>query len=452
MPSSPESSESRSAEGNLTRSLRNGGSFFDRLKITISVNRRILGSVAALFGGNITASLLGALGGLLVARFLGPEETGRYRVFTIPLTYLTFLHLGTFDGLWRQIPFFTGKNMPEKTESLAAAAGAWNALVSGLASFAFLICSGVALIRGDYHAVGGWMAQVLICWSVYYGGYLVATYRTINQFVAMARIQVIQAVLSFCLVFIVPLTGFFGLCIRTAVPAIAAVGLFHRHRPLKIRYQLDWKALRELVKIGLPFTFWGSLYTSIWSATESALMLSLGGLGGLGLFAVASVIRDGMIVLPQSVYQVMTPRVVEAYAREGNVRSVNARSLMVTAGLTGVMVALVLTCSYLLGVLVPLAIPKYANGIPLMKVCLWFAVIQAASLPFNTLFATGKSWLYGRGVIVGLIVFPLSAYLLTPAMGGVLAVAMGSLLGRTARTLVAYGEIALLTKREHKYA
>jgi len=294
--------------------------FFDRQKEKLSRNRQILGSVAALFGGNITSSLLGALGGLLVARFLGPEETGRYRVFTIPLMYLTFLHLGTFDGLWRQIPFYTGKDMPEKVESLAAAAGAWNALVSSLASVAFLVCSVLALFRGDYFSTAGWAAQMLFCWSVYYGGYLSATYRTIHQFVAMARIQLIQAVLNFGLVFIVPLTGFFGLCIRASVPAIVGVGLFHQNRPLKIRYRLDWKALGEVVRVGLPFSFWGSLYTSIWSATESALMLSMGGLKGLGLFAVASVMRDGMNVLPQSVYQVMTPRVVEAYAREGSVR------------------------------------------------------------------------------------------------------------------------------------
>jgi hypothetical protein len=45
-------------------------------------------------------------------------------------------------------------------------------------------------------------------------------------------------------------------------------------------------------------------------------------------------------------------------------------------------------------------------------------------------------------------VFPLSAYLLTPALGGILAVALGSLIGRTARTLVAYMEIAVLTRSE----
>ncbi|WP_306589629.1 lipopolysaccharide biosynthesis protein [Geothrix sp. 21YS21S-4] len=422
--------------------------FLDVQRARISRHREVLGSVAALFGGNITSSLLGAVGGLLVARFLGPAETGRFRVFTIPLMYLTCLHLGTFDGLWRQIPFYMGKAMPEKVEALASAAGAWNALVSSAASVAFLVCALVSLGRGDAWGVAGWLSQAVCCWSIYYGGYLSATYRTIHQFVTLAKVQLVQAVVNFALVFIIPVLGFFGLCIRMAVPAAVGVALFQWMRPLRIPLRFNRKALGEVVRVGLPFSLWGSLYTSIWMATESALMLYLGGTTGLGLFAVAAVMRDGMNVLPQSVYQVMTPRVVEAYAREGSVRSANARSLLVTAGLTAGMAVLVAVCSWLVGLLVPLAIPKYVEGIPLMKVCLWFSVLQAAALPFNTLFATGRSWLYGRGVIVGLIVFPLSALLLKPAVGGMLAVALGSLLGRAARTLVAYGEIAVLTRRE----
>lgn len=396
----------------------------------------------------MTASLLGAVGGLLVARFLGPEVTGRFRVYTIPLTYITFLHLGTFDGLWRQIPFFTAKQMPEKVESLASAAGAWNALVSGLVSAVFMGLAVAALLRHDYFGVAGWMSQVLVCWSVFFGGYLSATYRTIHQFVALAKIQLTQALLNFSLVILVPILGFYGLCLRSAAPAFIGVWLFHAKRPLKIRLRLHRKNLWEVIRVGLPFSFWGSLYTSVWTATESALMLALGGVKGLGLFAVASVIREGMNVLPISVYHVLTPRVVEAYAREGSVRRANARALPVTAAMVAIMVVLVGICSYLLGILVPLAIPKYVEGIPLMRASLWFSVFQAAGLPFNTLFATGRAWLYGRSVIAGLVVFPLAAYFLTPVVGGMLAVVLGSLCGRAARTLVVYMELAVLNARE----
>ena len=99
-------------------------------------------------------------------------------------------------------------------------------------------------------------------------------------------------------------------------------------------------------------------------------------------------------------------------------------------------------------IFVPHFIPKYVDGIAVMKVCLWFSVVEAAFLPINALFATGRPWLYGRSVIAGMVVFPLATYFLYPAIGGLLAVAAGSLLGRTARTLAAYVDLVALTRQE----
>ena len=416
----------------------------------IANNHHALRSVGSLFGGNIISTSLGIIGGLLVARYLGPEETGLFRSFTIPLAYLTFLHLGTFDGLYRQIPYYVGKEMPEKVAALASSAGAWNIFVSTIVSIGFAICALYSLWHHDFVGVVGWISQALCCWGIFFGGYLGATYRTISQFVAIARIQVLQAIVSFGTVFLVPSLRFYGLCIRGASASIAGAWLFYRNRPLKVPFRFDAKALGEVVRIGFPFSFWGSLYSSVWTATESALMLSFGGVTGLGLFAVAAVLREGMNFFPQAVNQVMIPRVVEAFARDESVRNANARSSWLTVGLTGLMVLTILIVSYSLEFLVPIAIPKYTDGIPLMKICLWFSVVQAASLPLNTLFATGRSWLYGRGVIVGLLAFPLATYLLVPMFGGVLAAAMGSLIGRAVRTVEAYVEILLLTRREIK--
>ena len=178
------------------------------------------------------------------------------------------------------------------------------------------------------------------------------------------------------------------------------------------------------------------------------MVLSLSGVSALGLFSVAVVMRGAINSVPMSIWQVLTPRVVTALARDGSVRKANARIVWVTAGLTGFMILLALAGSFLLDLFVPNAIPKYVAGIPVMKVCLWFPVVQAAYIPSTTLFATGKSWLFGRGVIVGAIVFALTTYMLLPRVGGLLAVAVGSLLGRAARTLATYLELFALTRRE----
>ncbi|MGA2223584.1 MAG: hypothetical protein ABSH41_03975, partial [Syntrophobacteraceae bacterium] len=205
---------------------------------------------------------------------------------------------------------------------------------------------------------------------------------------------------------------------------------------------------RELIRIGLPFSFWGNLYTSVWTATESTLVFSFAGVSDLGLFSVAIVMAGAVNSLPMAIWQVLTPRVVTNLAREGSVRNANARIVWVTAGLTGFMILIACAGSFLLNIFVPLFIPKYVAGIPVMKVCLWFPVVQAAFLPMNTLFATGRPWLYGRSVIPGIIVFVIATYLLLPVVGGLLAVAAGSLLGRAARTIAGYLDLVALTRRE----
>lgn len=129
--------------------------------------RNSLHSVFALAGGNLLSAVLGAVGGLLVARYLGPKETGLFRSFSIPLMYLTFLHLGTFDGLHRQIPFYFGKGRSDEVEKIASASGAWNVMVAAAVSIIFLVLATGSFIKHDTPSVFGWLAQITICWGTF---------------------------------------------------------------------------------------------------------------------------------------------------------------------------------------------------------------------------------------------------------------------------------------------
>lgn len=418
------------------------------VRATISRNRQTIGSVMALFSSNIMSSVLSLIGGLLLARFLNPEEVGSFRAFTIPLTYLMFLNLGTNDGLLRQIPYYVGKEMPERVNALVSAAGAFNLFMSGVVSCGFICCAVYSLANHNLYGVFGWLSQAIVCWTVFYGSYLTSTYRTLHHFVTLSRIQIADTILTFVMVFLLPFLRFYGLCVRVAFPSIMSLYLFHRNRPLTVTYHFDAKALGELIKIGLQYSFWGNLYFAAWFATESALILSLGGVTALGLFSVAYGLRGAMNSLPTSVWQVLAPRVVTTMARDGSVRNANSRIVWLTAGLTGFMILLACAGSFLLDIFVPYFIPKYVAGIPVMKVILWFPVVQAAYIPTTALFATGRPWLLGRSVIVGAVAFALASYLLLPIIGGLLAVIVGSLLGRVARTLAAYVDLFFLARHE----
>lgn len=411
-------------------------------------HKKSIKSILSLAGGNLSAAVLGAVGGILVARFVSPEVNGQFRLFTIPLMYLTFLHFGTFDGLNRQIPFYLGKDCPERVSRIAAAAGSWNVLVTCLVAAGFSLCALWALAHGDSPAAVGWLSQAVAAVGIYYGGYLGATYRTLDHFVVLAKIQMIQALLAFCLVATVALWGFYGLCLRVAIPGLVGAWLFHRARPLKMPLDFEMDSFKEVVRIGLPLCFWGTLSTSLWVAAEYSLMLYFGGVTAVGLFSVAFILREGLAVLPQAVHQVLMPRAVESFSRDGGVADAARRNGKVAGLLALLMTAVVLLVWLFLDYFVPLFIPNYIDGLTLMKVCLVAVIIQAMGIPLSSLTATGRGWLVGKGVLTGLLAFPVAVYLLNPYIGGMLAVAAGSLIGRLVRTAVAYGDLFMLVKQE----
>jgi O-antigen/teichoic acid export membrane protein len=194
------------------------------LKQRILGHKNILQSIGAVAGGNFLGAILGAVGGLLVARFIPPEVNGQFRVFTIPLMYLTFLHLGTFDGLQRQIPFFVGRGQKDHAEKLASTAGAWNLGMTIVVACGFTLYALYSLWQGNHQDAVGWFTQAVCCLT-YYTLYLSATYRTLNHFVILARIHLIQAVTLFLLVSAVAVWGFYGMCLRYVIPTVFGVWL-----------------------------------------------------------------------------------------------------------------------------------------------------------------------------------------------------------------------------------
>ena len=149
----------------------------------------------------------------------------------------------------------------------------------------FSLCALWGFWHGNHIDAAGWLSQALICAGIYYGCYLGVTYQTLHNFAVLARIQLIQAIIAFCFVFTVALWGFYGLCLKSAIPTLLGVWLYHRARPLRMPLCFDLSALKEVVKIGMPLCFWGTLYTSLWMAAEYSLMLKYQwGQGGWSLF------------------------------------------------------------------------------------------------------------------------------------------------------------------------
>lgn len=396
----------------------------------------------------MTASVLGALGGIITTRYISPELAGQFRLFTIPLMYLAILHIGTHDGLFRLVPFHRGRQEYEAIKEISEAASTWSKLVSLTISLLFLVAAIHGLLVEDYFAFWGWVAQIPITWALFYGGYLSTMYRTNNEFGKLSAIQLVQSILQFGLVFFLPKLQFVGLCAKAAVPSLISVFLQHKHQRRALTSTFNKSALFRLSRAGMPFFTWNYISGPLWIATESVLILKYFGVKELGYFTVALVVREAMQTLPQSIQQVIVPRVVEQYARGGTDRSQFLQLAQMSLITAIVVMLLILPAKLAIDSFIPIFSPMYVDAIPAITLSMFFALPQAFLTPLNILFASGRHWSYGMSVLVGFAGFGIAILVLPVWLDGAIMILTASLFGRILSLLPVYWGIGNIPRKQ----
>lgn len=407
-------------------------------------------TVAVFATGNTVAMLLGVVGGLVQARYVVPEDMGVFRTFGIVAGYLTFLHLGVFDGLQREIPLQLGRGNQAKAEQAASAGLAWIMFASLACGAVFLGLALRAAFYREWMQFWGWLAYAPVIVATFYGGYLGTTFRTGQQFISLSKTSVIQAIAGTLVLPLLPIMGYYGACLRTAVTSGTNLFFLHRWRPLKVRPRLDWPGFREVIRIGLPFSGIGYIYTSLWVSLEGTFVLAWFGVKLLGLYSLAVIVRTMVAQLAQNVNQVMGVKIYEQYGRSGRVGDCVRLIVKPMAFAFLASLPLILVGWFALPSAVSLLIPKYVGAISMMRVMLLAMPITFLSLPVTVLWATGRRIDCFAGVISGFVAFAGLSYLLYRLNVGVLSVLIASMLGQAINILVSYVLILRLALEEKR--
>jgi O-antigen/teichoic acid export membrane protein len=386
----------------------------------------------------MVAMLLGLVGSLVQARYIGPADMGVFRTFGIVAGYLTFFHLGTFDGLQREIPIQMGRGNQAQAEKSASACLGWIMFVSLASGAVFLGLALHAVYYKEWMQFWGWLAYIPILLTTFYGGYLGTTFRTGQQFVTLSNIGVIQAIAGTLFLPLLPILGYYGMCLRTVVGSFANLFFLHRWRPLKVRPRLDWPSFREVIRIGLPLSGIGYISTSLWASLEGTLVFGWFGANALGLFSMAIFIRSIANQLPQNMNQVMAVKIYQQYGRSGSARDCVYLILKPMALAALASLPLIAVGWFALPWVVGLLIPKYVGAIAMMRVMLLSMPLTFLSLPTTILWAMNRRIDCFAGVISGFVVFASLSYLFYRMNVGALGVLIASILGQVTNVLVSY--------------
>lgn len=398
--------------------------------------------MAIFASGNSAAMLLGVVGSIIQARYVEPEDMGVFRTFGIVAGYLTFLHLGVFDGLQREIPIQLGRENRAEAERAAAACLTWILSVTLICVLIFALLAIKSLWYQDVRQFWGWLAYIPVIIGILYGGYLSTTIRTGQQFVALSKISIVQALAGTIVLPLFPIMGYYAACLRTAASSATNIFFLHKWRAMKIRPTLDWVCFKEIVKMGLPLSGAGYISTALWMSVEGTLVLHWFGLKILGLYAVAVFVRTVIDQLALSVNQVLNVKIYEQYGKTGRVNDCIRLIYMPMGFVVMALIPVVCAAWITLPWIIELLIPKYIEALPMMRLVVVAMPIMFLRVPVTILWAVGRRIHCFISVLIGFASFISLAYLFRAQDMGVLSILLASVFGQALNIIVAYIIIA----------
>lgn len=342
-----------------------------------------LGMLAIFTGGNIFASLLGGVGGLIQAHWVSPETFGEFRKYGILTTYFAIGTAFVHDGLCRQFPFYLGSGDREKALLVAGVAKWWYLFVLFIFSSFFAVMTLVSLFNHDWFGVCGWLTQIAVTIGTVYGVFLGVMYRTSSDFKRLSYNTIWSAVVSFLLLPFVKLWGFVGLAVRLAGTNLYSVWINRRHLPVKVKALFNWEELKSLMSMSLRFSIPGYLDTSALSATLTAILLFACGQEAVGLFAFALGLRALIMTFNQSLTQIFNVKINLKYGETKNFRKCLVYSAVPSLCAIFVSIGIYIVSVLMVNPFIHYVLPKYIAAIPIVNILFLGVVTSAIYLPLT---------------------------------------------------------------------
>jgi len=263
------------------------------------------------------------LGGLVIARILGPSLYGLRNMVAVCLEYDQSSDCGTFEGMNRQVPYLRGAGKPGQVQAIFTSVFGVNMLYS-------LSAAAILMVTACAGAMSGWKA--LHVETLFFLGILLITnklrYFHLWKLTASKRVEVISVAEM--------IYGFFGtaatvlmvwwLSFRGLLLGLLAADLMWLGYVLSKERRLPFGRVSlplvgNLLKIGFPVTVTFLLLNLLKSADRLVIFTMLSE-EAVGFFGLAAVMTGIMETIPFVARSVTSPRMMERLGKPEDIRSI----------------------------------------------------------------------------------------------------------------------------------
>ncbi len=389
-------------------------------------------------GSSVATTAAQLISSLIIIKFVMPEDLGLWQSVRLAQVYAFLLLAGTNNGLGRELPFSLGKGDLPFSENLLATALYCSRLMSAVVLVCGVCCA-AAFAGSGTPLVYAILAIAVIIALAFYQSVIGATFRAKDSFKNLTIIQMVEAGLSIGTIPMVYFYHYNGMLMRTVLISGIVVALLHLYRPMKVKSGFDLGALKVLLKTGMPIFALDYMRNSA-ATLDRLVLLKIGGVKDVGLYALANMATQAIAVLPNALSTYTYPRGTYKFGRDND-----SRALWGFVVKFLVLAAVVTTPAVLCGwVVLPWFVsvfaPKYVEGIQAARIVLIVGVFDCSLVVVQALWSM-KAWrlmtayqalssvTYAFGPVTGCLI-------VGPSLEGV---AWGMVAGSLARGLFALG-------------
>ena len=316
-----------------------------------------------------------ALSGIIILRWLHPEELGQWQSFLVFVGYLQILTLGTTSGLNREIAYLIGKGKKEEGIEKLRTVGYYTTTLSLL--LMLIICAtGIIL-----YLIGMFDIEYMIMFILAFStgaltiqtNFLGATYRSSSSFNYLSKVQFYVSFLYFILLPLIYFFDLWGYIIYQVSIALALYLGYYWFRPYKVSYKFKTNIFKELVSIGLPMYIWNYL-ASVSRSIPRLILVTFGTPLILGLYTPAGTINTAMLSLPLYVNRYLNPKISGLYGRTEDKRKVYIYSMSAVWKLFIAMSLIALFISLTIPYIIEQFFPKYVEGTHAVQITVFSGV------------------------------------------------------------------------------
>jgi len=311
--------------------------------------------------------LIAFLVNYLVMRYIGPEIIGNYQGVILWGSYFSFLQLGVFNGLNRNLAYYNGANRIDDVQKAASSGFVFSLFVSFVSLCIVILIAlssendGTTIVKLAFILLGiSAMAQPIIT-------YFDTLYRTGQDFNKLGKIILIEnSIFLFSSGFMI-IWGYSGFIAQNIFKLLFSIFFRIKGKIKSLSLNFSFATLCKQINTGLPIMINSYLYSTFFIFDQFYILRNFEKIE-LGYFNIARLVLFIIPVIPNSLTTIFYPKASNAYGKSGDnpnvLKPFFKKALLINLA---VVLPLIIIIYMLIDPFVKIFLPEYIGGISYAK-------------------------------------------------------------------------------------